>query len=171
MVLLKKVWKPVFLGLFVFASAFAQTNTNALKFSNLKPISILVESVSDESPLSTEELESRTRLRLRRNGISVVPSNATNKYECSCFLYVNLNVIELNNASGGDLDEFAYDLEIKFTRGDLVAEGVGAVVGAVWQKSWVGYSTSSSRFRKDIPETLDSMLDLFSIEFIETNDL
>ena len=171
MFFLRKLWKPVFFGLFVFTVALTQTSASALKFSSPKPISVLVESVSDESPLSTKELESRTRLRLRRNGISLVPSSAINKYECSCFLYVNLNVIELNNASGGYLDQFAFDLEVRFTRGDLVASGVGLVPGTVWQKSWVGYSSSSSRFRKDVPETLESMLDLFSIEFIEANDL
>ena len=166
MFFLRKLWKPVFFGLFVFTVALTQTSASALKFYSPKPISVLV-----ESPLSTKELESRTRLRLRRNGISLVPSSAINKYECSCFLYVNLNVIELNNASGGYLDQFAFDLEVRFTRGDLVADGVGLVPGTVWQKSWVGYSSSSSRFRKDIPETLESMLDLFSIEFIEANDL
>ncbi len=171
MFLLRKVWKFVFVGIFVLTVAHPQTNPNALKLSNLKPISILVENVSDESPLSKQELESTTRLRLRRNGINILPSNSTNKYECSCFLYVNLNVIELNNASGTLLDEFAYDLEVRFTRADLVANGVGAVAGTVWEKSFVGYSTSSIRFRKDIPESLESMLDMFSIEFIEANDL
>ena len=170
MFLLRKAWKFVFVGVFILTVAHPQTNPAALKLSSPNPIPILVENVGGWSPLSKQELEATTRLRLRRNGINILPSSSTT-HKCRCLLYINLNVMELNNASGTPLDTFVYDLEIMFTRGDLVAKGVGATYGTVWNDSVLGYSPSSAAFRKAVPETLESLLDMFSIGFIEANDL
>ena len=170
MFLLRKAWKFVFVGVFILTVANPQTNPVGLKLSSPNPIPILVEELGERSPLSKQELEATTRLRLRRNGINILPSSSTT-HKCRCLLYVNLNVIELDNASGTPLDKFAYNLEIMFTRGDLVAKGVGAMYGTVWTDGVVGYAPSSAAFRKTIPEALESLLDVFSIGFIEANDL
>ena len=143
---------------------------------------ILIETPSEKSPVSEKELESVVKLRLRRNGISY---NNTNTETEVGYLYVTLQVLTVDYSK----KLYVYAVTAAFARGglyqikygvlapeypikrqtDLSNKGLGPFFGAkVWDKKYLAYTNVSPS--KDIKETVEQVIDLFSSEFLDANN-
>ena len=142
---------------------------------------ILIETPSEQSPISEEELESVVKLRLRRNGISY--NNTETDTEVGYF-YITLQVLTVDYSK----KLYVYAVTAAFARSglyqvlygfhapdypiesslDFIGKGLGPFFGAkVWDRKYLGYTNVSPS--KDIKETVEQVVDLFSSEFLDDN--
>jgi hypothetical protein len=141
--------------------SFAQ-NVGAEELRGLTSMYVLVEDAPAFPSLATR-IQTTVELKLRQNGIAVIPSNDSNKFHHP-HLYVNITAMKVINRTN-----HVYNVSIQFNRDVMIYEKatkqVTDIQAAVWTKNMVGISTSED----DIRDSMLDVLDVFLNDYLAAN--
>ena len=116
--------------------------------------------------ISALTIESKTKLRLRKNGIYYGAEDDSNAV---AFLGVSLVMFENEYVDGKMTGNHVFALTIDFFQFVQIAETEHYTVASVWNKMYLGFSPDMRGAREVIFEKIEDYVDIFSVEFIEDN--
>ncbi len=122
------------------------------------------EDFAKETNLTEQAALSTTKLRLRTNG---VPYGSLESSIATLDIYVS--AIEIESASGESMDSYAFSLTLVFNRW-LLDEGGEDLYAATYMNDYIGYADTGTA-KKFLVDGIKDLIDEFSIDFIEQNNL
>lgn len=146
--------------------SFAYSQSQYLKVPRgSEKIGILVESLRISEFITQSEIEAAVKLRLRRNGIKYYSNISDSSGKPGGYLYINYNISQQNN------DDVYGSLLIQFCMNSLSSNYKTYYGVSVWQKQLNFFIPSRYNKNQELKKDLSSIIDLFSSEYIDANDL
>ena len=177
---MKVLYKALIVFIIILSSLMSQSKNLEMPDGNTK-VAVLVENMKVDL-FTTAEIEAIVKLRLRSNGIKVIPNY--NSRDENGLLYVHVNIDIFDYVMYGAIEvSFVRNVVYELGKNDFnqslnmmqqqLTKGRGPIFNPiVWTDGGILLNTSSRQEKRDaVRRVLHSTVDKFSSAFLDANNL